>query len=470
MKQPGWLRRWRHSIRWRLVTLFVLLALATSAVFLVGLQRTVQGGWQTYARPLLTDYADRLAAEIGSPPDLVRARAIVARLPVTVRIDGPVVRYDSHPRPRWAASHDDEADEQDDAQDDARDAAQDGARGLAPGDGSGRRGGPFSLTRRTADGHVIRFGLAEPENSRPRGAGWATLAALLVLTGVAWAVVRRWLKPLDAIGAGAERYGRGDFGTPIAVPSEDELGDLARRIDRMAGSLHGMLDAKRALLLAISHELRSPLTRARLNAELLPEGPQQAALVRDLAVMRDLITDLLESERLAAGHSALQAEDLDLAALVREVAAQFSGPPSQSAQVAQPGQPPGPAPFLPLTLDLADEIGTVRADPTRIRLMLRNLIDNALEHGADAVQPPTVRLGRDASGAVCLSVRDHGPGVAPEHLPHLAEPFYRPDSARTRAAGGVGLGLTLCHLVAQAHGGTLVLRNAGPGLEAVFRL
>jgi signal transduction histidine kinase len=60
--------------------------------------------------------------------------------------------------------------------------------------------------------------------------------------------------------------------------------------------------------------------------------------------------------------------------------------------------------------------------------------------------------------------------VAPEHLPHLAEPFYRPDSARTRAAGGVGLGLTLCHLVAQAHGGTLVLRNAEPGLEAVFRL
>ena len=452
MKQPRWLRRWQHSIRWRLVTLFVLLALATSAVFLVGLQRTVQGGWQAYARPLLADYADRLAAEIGSPPDPARAQAIVARLPVTVRIDGPVVRYDSHPRPRWLERFEDDDEVQALEQDAARLAARGGP------------GGRFSLTRVTADGHVLRFGLAEPGNHRPRGAGWVTLAALLALTAVAWAVVRRWLKPLDAIGAGAERYGRGDFDTAIAVPRDDELGDLARRIDRMAGSLHGMLDAKRALLLAISHELRSPLTRARLNAELLPEGPQQAALVRDLVEMRDLITDLLESERLSAGHSALQAEPVDLAALVREVAAQWSGPAGGLSSL-----PPGRTSAPSIVLDLAD-VGTVQADPTRMRLMLRNLIDNALKHAPAAARPPVVRLRREASGRIVLSVRDHGPGVASEHLPHLAEPFYRPDSSRTRAAGGVGLGLTLCHLVAQAHGGSLVLRNAEPGLEAEFRL
>ena len=88
-----------------------------------------------------------------------------------------------------------------------------------------------------------------------------------------------------------------------------------------------MLDAKRALLLAISHELRSPLTRARLNAELVAEGETRDALLRDLGEMRDLITDLLESERLAAGHAALQREPVDLTALVRElVAAQFARP------------------------------------------------------------------------------------------------------------------------------------------------
>ena len=104
------------------------------------------------------------------------------------------------------------------------------------------------------------------------------------------------------------RFGSGDFEPPIPVRRRDELGDLAERINRMAQSLHGMLDAKRALLLAISHELRSPLTRARVNAELVAEGEHRSALLRDLGEMRDLITDLLESERLASGHAALQPE------------------------------------------------------------------------------------------------------------------------------------------------------------------
>jgi signal transduction histidine kinase len=424
----SWFRRWRRSIRWRLVALFLLLAVALSAVFVVGLQRAVQAGWQGYAAPMLTDYVDRLAAEIGSPPDLARAQAIVDRLPVTVRIDGPTLSYDSRP-PRRRGSWADHRHANDD-------------------DG----GGDFTLSRRTADGHVIQFGLAPPRGHyRPRGPGWMTLLVLVGLTGVAYLVVRRLLSPLDAIGAGAERYGRGDFSQPIAVKRDDELADLAGRINRMADGLHGMLDAKRALLLAISHELRSPLTRARLNAELLPDSAEQSALVRDLAVMRDLIEDLMESERLATGHAALQAEPTDLAALVRElVTIQFTD-----------GQP------VPV-LDLAGDLGPVSVDPARIRLLLRNLIHNALRHGSGGAQPPVVSLRRDDQGQMVISVRDFGPGVPPEHLPHLTEAFYRPDSARTRHAGGVGLGLHLCHQVAQAHGGTLTLRNASPGLEATL--
>jgi len=417
-------RAWR-ALRWRLLTLFLLLALAISAVFLLGLQRSVQGGWMAYGRPMLIDYADRLAAEIGSPPDVARAQAIADRLPVTVQIDGPVVQFRSHPQRTWWRDHD-HADDDDDSR--------------------------FGLNRRTADGHVIRFGLGEPTvGGRVRSPGWLTLVALLALTALAYHVVRRWLAPLQDIGAGAERFGRGDFDPPITMRRDDELGDLAGRINRMAASLHGMLDAKRTLLLAISHELRSPLTRARVNAELLPDSPEQAALVRDLAAMRDLITDLLESERLASGHAALHAEPTDLAALVRDL-----------VQTQYAAQPP--------SLDLADDLAPTPLDPARIRLLLRNLIENALRHGAGALTPPEVVLRAEGPGQVLLSVRDHGPGVPPEHLPRLAEAFYRPDSARTRAAGGVGLGLHLCRQVAQAHGGTLVLRNATPGLAAEVRL
>ena len=415
--------RWRHSLKWRLVTLFLLVALATTTVFLFGMQRVLRGGWQGYAKPLVADYVDKLTAEIGSPPDEARARAIVARLPVSVRIDGPQLRYDSHPDrhvpKRWSND------------DGEREFGSDG----------------WGLARTTADGHQIRFGLAGPlPTSGPRIFGWLTLAALLLLTGLAYAFVRRMLRPLDDIGAGVARFGEGEFEPPIPVRRKDELGDLAERINRMAQSLHGKLDAKRALLLAISHELRSPLTRARVNAELVDESEHRSALLRDLGEMRDLITELLESERLASGHAALQTEPVDLPALVSElVATQFSD--------------------AGISLQLDEQLGPVQADPMRVRLLLRNLIDNALRHSAGAQAPPVVTLARDASGQVLLSVRDFGPGVAEEQLAHLTEPFYRVDSARQRATGGVGLGLYLCQLVAQAHGGSLRIRRAEPGLE-----
>jgi signal transduction histidine kinase len=107
-----------------------------------------------------------------------------------------------------------------------------------------------------------------------------------------------------------------------------------------------------------------------------------------------------------------------------------------------------------------------------VRLLLRNLLDNALRHSADASQPPSIQVqadkpaqGQHKGQGVRITVRDYGPGVPEDQLPHLAQPFYRADAARERATGGVGLGLYLCKLVAQAHGGTFSVRNAQPGLE-----
>jgi signal transduction histidine kinase len=102
-------------------------------------------------------------------------------------------------------------------------------------------------------------------------------------------------------------------------------------------------------------------------------------------------------------------------------------------------------------------------DRMRVRLLLRNLLDNALRYSAGAASPPRVSL-QAADGGVLLEVRDFGPGVDPAQLAHLTEPFYRTEGARQRATGGVGLGMYLCRLVAQAHGTQLEVRNAEPGL------
>ncbi len=429
-------RVFRHSLRWRLVALFLLLAFAMTGIFLGGMQKALSVGWREAVQPLLADYVDRLAADIGSPPDLACAQALVQRLPISVRITGPVVNWDSHPE-KDHGKHTEKYAYSEDTRLKTR-----------------------SLERTTADGHRIRFGLGDVAwENQPRRVGGITLVVLLLLTALAYAYVRRLLRPLDDIRQGAERFGAGDFSHTIPLRHRDELGDLAQRINTMAHELQQMLDAKRALLLAISHELRSPLTRARLNVELLPETedtqPLRAALLRDLAGMRDLINDLMESERLAGQHAVLSREVTDVGALAQEVVHELLASLGGVSQT--------------IMVDIAPNMPLVSVDRARMRLLIRNLLDNALRHSAGATLPPELYLRRIPAG-VELQVRDHGPGVAEDQLPHLAQAFYRADSARQRATGGVGLGLYLCRLVALAHGGTWAVRNAAPGLEITVKL
>jgi signal transduction histidine kinase len=416
------LRALLASLRIRLVLLFVLMALATTAIFVAGMQRALSAGWDALLRPLVVDYVDRLAAEIGTPPDPARARALAQRLPLSVRIEGPVTQFDSHPGQRHWHRHDGSDDED-----------------------------PRLLQRQTADGHRIVFGLGDRDwADGPRGIGWLTLGGLLLLTALAYGLVRHLVRPLDDIRAGAQRFGQGRFDLPIPVRRQDELGELAAQVNAMARDIRAMLDAKRELLLAVSHELRSPLTRARLNAELVAGGAAREALLRDLAEMGDLITDLLESERLAQGHRALQREPCSLNALVLEVVEEHFASASLQVQL-EPGLPEAPL------------------DPVRLRLLVRNLIDNALRHGGSAATTPLLSTAQ-VQGRLRLVVRDFGPGIDEAQLSRLGEAFHRPDAARQRSTGGVGLGLHLCRAVARAHGGELRFRNAGPGLEATVDL
>lgn len=428
----GWHRRARtalgHSLRVKLIVVFLLLALGLSGIFLAATQRAIGVGWRLAVAPLVADYVDRLVADIGTPPRIERAQALTLRLPISVRIDGPQVHWQSHP-------------DQD-------------ARNWEHGEGRWHADGPRLLERQTADGHRITLGLGDLSwRSQPRLFGTGALMALLLVVALAYAYVRRLLRPLDDIRIGVQRFGRGEFGQSIALRRHDELGELAKHINTMARDLQQMLDGKRALLLAISHELRSPLTRARLNTELLPESDDsqdnRKALLRDLALMRDLISDLVESERLSGSHAALHREPINLCDLVREL-------------VQDHPELAGIALRLPVDLPV------LSADPVRLRLALRNLMDNALRHGGDHA-PPLLSVGR-AGDDLQLVVRDHGPGVEPDQLAQLGQAFYRTDQARQRETGGVGLGLYLTSLVAQAHGGSLQFRNAEPGLEATFTL
>lgn len=299
-----------------------------------------------------------------------------------------------------------------------------------------------------------------------QGLGWGwMLGAVLLLTFIAYASTRVMLMPLRVLAHGVAAFGRGQLSHRVHLRHADEIGALGARFNRMADDIQAMLDAKRELLLAISHELRSPLTRARLNAELLDEGPSQQAVVHELGQMRDLIENLLERERLDTGHSALRLDDCTWPDLVAELLdRRFSEARSTGL----------------LQLALAPDLPPMRLDRSRVQVLLGNLLDNALRHhdaGKGAVQlsvslsaRPAGTAGQGGQPCVRLLVRDFGPGVPPDVLGQLGQPFFRPDAARTRGGGGVGLGLNLCRLIAEAHGGSLVLRNAEPGLEALVEL
>lgn len=440
----------RSSLRLRLVLVFLLLAMGMAFTFIGGAQKAFSVGWREAARPLLLDYVDRLGAEVtvNGAPSVERAQGLAQRLPITIAISGPRVNWRSHAQqvePHWKRDRPRSAD------------------GDGPGWGDDQDWDSL-LLRTTADGHRIEFGLDDAAfERRPKLIGY-TLGVLLLLTLLSYLYVRRLLRPLDDIRQGAQRFGAGEFSQPIPVrrpQRPDELGQLAATINTMGQDIHQMLEAQRALLLAISHELRSPLTRARLNTELLPEtedvAAQREALLRDLAEMAQLISDLLESERLAGRHKALHREPTDPAALASEVIDELA--------ITQPA-----ARTIQLRIETA--LPTIPLDRIRVRLLLRNLLDNALRHNAGAAAPVELHLQAEGPGGqgVRIEVRDHGPGVAEDQLPHLAQAFFRPDTARTRSAGGVGLGLYLCRLVAQAHGGTFAVRNARPGLAVTATL
>jgi HAMP domain-containing protein len=252
--QARWHRRARHalahSLRVRLVALFLLLALAMAATFLFGMQKAFSLGWRDAARPLVVDYVDRLAAEIGSPPSIERAQALTRRLPVAVHISGPVVNWRSHPanpdqERRWNEANRWKGDE------------------------------PRLLERSTADGHRIHFSLnVQVWQDQPRVIGWATLAVLLLLTGLAYLRVRRLLRPLDDIRAGAMRFGTGDFAQPIPVRTRP-----ARRAGRARchHQHHGWRhppDARRQARAAAGHQ-----PRAAQPAD--PRPPEHRAAARN---------------------------------------------------------------------------------------------------------------------------------------------------------------------------------------------
>ncbi|MEU1597844.1 HAMP domain-containing sensor histidine kinase [Streptomyces sp. NPDC005708] len=274
---------------------------------------------------------------------------------------------------------------------------------------------------------------------------------LAVVAAVTWLVTRHALRPVEGIRAEmAEITGSGDLSRRVPEPrSGDEIARLARTTNQTLAALESSVERQHRFIADASHELRSPIANLRTQLEVADAHPELLDthdLVQDVVRLQHLATDLLLLARLDAGESPAHAR-VDLADLIREEVA---------ARAATDR-------FAP-AVTLEGESLAVTGSRTQLVRVLANLLDNAQRHAKGAVLVTAVVEGDD----IVLTVADDGPGVAPEDRELVFERFVRLDEARSRDAGGAGLGLAIARDVVLRHGGSLTV-GGDPGEGAVFR-
>ena len=271
----------------------------------------------------------------------------------------------------------------------------------------------------------------------------------LILTGT-WLALRWIMKPVSWLSDGVSALGEGDLEFRLPEKRGDELGNLARAFNRMSESLREMLTAREQLLLDVSHELRSPLTRMKVALEFIPEDSSRESLQSDVQEMEQMVTEILETARLKSEYAKLDRQATDL------------GPLTQQACLKFKGKAPG------IRFENSTDKCIAQVDVEQIQTVLKNILANALKYSAPENEPIKVYLSRDESG-IQLEIQDYGQGIPDEEMDLIFEPFYRVDKSRNKKTGGYGLGLSLCKTIIEAHGGTISVKSS-LGQGTIFSL
>lgn len=315
--------------------------------------------------------------------------------------------------------------------------------GMGPGMGSGQQRGNArrSVDVRLTDGQWIRVMLGYEGDAAAPALSNVLIIQLLISLGLVGAVVtlavRQATRPLQQLARAADTLGRDLDAPPLAEVGSAETRSAAKAFNRMQAKIKRLMSERSRALAAVSHDLRTPLTRLRLRTELIDDEALRDQMAADLQAMAAMIDATLDYLRGLQVHEDVRA--IDINALLESMAddAQVLGRNIQiTGQARQPFS------------------GRLSA----LRRALQNLIDNAFKYGHGAsicVDDSALRLK--------LSVEDEGPGIAPENLSKVTEPYFRIDSARSQPGDGVGLGLSIVKDIALIHNGELLLLNRPQG-------
>ncbi|QDK35487.1 ATP-binding protein [Sphingomonas sp. IC081] len=268
---------------------------------------------------------------------------------------------------------------------------------------------------------------------------------ILIVGLLTWFAVRLSMTPLKRMADAAEALGRDIHSPPLETSGPREVRRAAEAFNAMQQKVVGHIEERTRFLAAVSHDLRSPITRLRLRTEMLPDEAQKAGFRKDLVEMEEMVDATLSFMK--GGADEELTGDIDLDVMLGEMVANLR---DHGAAVTLSGS----------------ANGRIAGFPNGLRRCIGNLVENALRYAGSA------QIVVSASPAyIAITVQDRGPGIPEEALDLVFEPFYRQEDSRNVASGGVGLGLSIARDIAAAHQGTLWLRNrSGGGLEANLRL
>ena len=270
-------------------------------------------------------------------------------------------------------------------------------------------------------------------------------------------------KPVTALTKGIQSMARGDFSTRVKVQGSGEMRRMARTFNSMSEKIESLDQARNQFVSNASHELKTPLATMKIMIESLIYQPEMEAglrtefltdINREIDRLSSIVTDLLTLVRMDVKDVKLTRENMSLAALVKDTEHLLKTLKEKRGQK--------------LVLSLQDDCD-MYADRTKLQQVVYNLMENAFKYTQEG---GTVWVTLQKSGrSAILSVRDNGPGIAAEHLPHIFDRFYRVDKARSRDAGGTGLGLSIVHQLVMLHGGEIrVESEVGQGTTFIVEL
>ncbi len=300
-----------------------------------------------------------------------------------------------------------------------------------------------------ADGNPLYFDLMVPRISpRPTmfkvGVDVAVRIAVLLL--VCLLAVRLAMRPVRELGRAARELGENLNAAPMKEEGSEEIRAAARAFNQMQQKLQGFISERTRMLAAISHDLKTPITRMRLRSEQVDDDALREKFQQDLQEMEELVSGTLAFMRHLEVEKA-ERQQLDLAALLESIV----------EDRADAG--------LPVSLSGA-ATAPVAVYPQSIKRCIENLVDNALKYGS-AVRISLTQTANETR----VIISDSGPGIPGSELEKVFEPFYRLEASRNRDTGGSGLGLSISRSIARAHGGDVLLRNLKPhGVEATLLL